>query len=85
MQEILCHKTCIDYTSFASDIDLTAVRPRGARRILVKDVTAGTTLAVITGDGTARTYTVAANDDFPATEFLKIKNTTTVTKLRVFF
>ena len=81
------------FTSFAAAINLTdgdtypAAKVRGhARRIVVNDTTAGSTLQVTLAgsNGTARSLTVADGDVYDG-QFTIIGTSTNVTRLTVFW
>lgn len=75
----------VDLTAFAADIDLITTYGQMARSIIVIDVTAGTTLSVVTGAGNTRTVTVAVGDEIGPLWISDILLATDVTRLRVFF
>lgn len=78
----------LQYTSFASDIDLTKASPacRAARWIKVEDVSGGTTLKLEFEDnpGVTRTLTVTAGWERRA-KIRKIIATTNVSRVTVGF
>lgn len=79
------------YSSFASDIDLTssaqssAAAIRGHARGIRVDVAGSGTLALVFAGsgGTTRTFTVTTGWELPAAKILTIKSTTNVTRLTV--
>lgn len=84
------HPTAIEYSSFASDINLVAASPSGepARAIYIVDAGSGS-LVVTTDDGENRTYTNLQSNNYlhPTPLFVKaiIASGTDVAKVRVGF
>lgn len=76
---------CIEYTNFASEIDLVAVHGKAARHVMVISAGAGTALlAVRTTRSGEQTRTLTTYDKWErALQITRIMTTTTVARIQV--
>ena len=73
----------LEYTSFASPIDVRAASPNGEScSVLVKAVTGDGSLSVVTAAGETRTLTMAAGDT-EVVRISSIESATGITRVRV--
>jgi len=74
----------LDYTSFASTIDLYAVKDRDVERLVIVTATSGASIVCRTkGSGdNDRTYSVSQGDALPI-QIRQIRSVTNITRVRV--